>query len=143
MTHPDVPAPWEQVLARLRGRRLDDLLARRASPDEDRLLVARAAWLTSPRRRAELADAWLGTLDQARSTGVVLDTRIPVARDAVLDAEPHIIRLARVLRSRTPVAAGTVVRVRSLLADGKSALYTGQGLSRQVAELATELDPTT
>ena len=90
--------------------------------------------------RDRLADALLGVLDQARETGVILDTRIAVAKYAVLDAEPHIARLADALQSRQNLAPGPVARVRRLLADGKGPLYTGEGLGAVVAGLASELD---
>ena len=140
ITRQQLPAPWDHLIARVRGGHLDDRLAHGADPREDALLQARAAWLTSPRRRAKLADALLGVLDQARETGVILDTRIAVAKYAVLEAEPHIVRLADALQSRQNVAPGPVARVRLLLADGKGALYTGEGLGAVVAGLAAELD---
>ena len=140
VTRQQVPAPWDQMVARVRGSRLDDRLAHGADPHGDVLLQARAAWLTSPERRARLADALLGTVDQARETGAVVDTRVAVAKYAVLDAEPHIVRLADALQSRRNVDAGPVARVRRLLADGKGALYTGEGLGAVVAGLAAELE---
>jgi hypothetical protein len=140
ITRQPLPDLWTQLLARVRGGRLDDRLAHGADPRRDALLQARAAWLASPGRRAKLADALLGTVDQARQTGTVVDTRIAVAKYAVLDAEPHIVRLADALQSRHNVAPGAVARVRRLLADGKGPLHTGEGLSAVVAGLAEELD---
>ena len=141
MTRQQIPAPWDQMIARVRGGHLDDRLAHGADPLGDVLLQARAVWLTSPQRRARLAGALLGILDQARETGAaVVDTRIAVAKYAVLDAEPDLVRLADALRSRRNVAPGSVARVHRLLADGKGPLYTGEGLGAVVAGLAAELD---
>ncbi|HEV2797799.1 MAG TPA: hypothetical protein VGV65_09275 [Nocardioides sp.] len=139
ITRQPLPDLWEQILALVRGGHLDDRLARGADPREDALLQARSTWLTSPARRAKLADALLGALDQARETGAVVDTRVAVAKYAVLDAEPHLVRLADALQGRHHVDAGPVARVRRLLADGKGPLYTGDGLSAVVAGLAGEL----
>ena len=139
-TRHEAPDLWDHVVARLRGGRLDEQLARGADPREEARLAARAAWLTSPARRARLADALLGTLDQARETGTVVDTRVAVAKYAVLDAEPHIVRLVHALTSRRNVDAGAVARTRRLLADGKGALCTGERLGAVLAGIVVDLE---
>ena len=135
-------APWVQVIAWVRGGSLDDRLARGADPRSDALLQARAAWLTSPRRRHRLAAALIGVLDQAREPSWVVDTRVAVPKQAVLDAEPQVVEIVDALRGRHNVAPGPVAAVSRLLADGKGPLHTGTGLGTVMADLAGRLGRT-
>lgn len=132
--------PVDHLLARVFAGRLDARLASGVAPEDSRRLAARAAWLTTPRHRRQLADVWLEVLTRARRTDVVLDTRVPVARHAVLAASGHINRLVDALSSPLPVSAQDVVRVRALLSDGRSAVYTGADLSSRVAQVAAALE---
>ena len=112
----------DRLRAWLSGRRLDNRLAAGEPPEHDRTLAVRAAWLTTPSARAELADAWDRLAARTRHSAV------PVARVRLDAAADQVAQVADLLRSARPVTAGGVAAARLLVTcAGSPVSSTGSG----------------
>ncbi len=118
----------------VRGRSLDLALARGADPASSAALAARAAWLTTERRRRDMADSIERLLDAAERGlplgGIVLGRKGLVANAARLR------ELAETLRGSRPLYASGIALLRELIRDGAGPAYLDHG----GRELARRLD---
>jgi len=117
------PRPWDQLLIRLHGFRLDQELADGVAPEASVELALRAQLLVRPRRRSELARAvsrLLSTAQRRPNAGAI---KVPVCRDRVRACEDELGELIRRLQARRPVPARGVAKVGLLLADASGPLY--------------------
>ena len=122
----------ERVLARLRGRSLDRLIAA-GHGTGTRLLRQRSAWLVRSDSRTTLADNWNRLLSPHRLS------LAPLNRRAIEFARPDIAALVARLRSDAPVAARGVALAALLLTDGTGPLYRRQAPQRLVTEIQAAL----
>ena len=89
----------DRLLARVLSTSLDGRLAAGESPEDALLLAARARFLATPRRRAELARNWEHVLAAARRPAAVPARALPLRREAIMAAGPAIRELASRLRA--------------------------------------------
>ena len=115
--------PWDRLLARLRGFRLDEDLAAGASPDASVALALRAQMLVRARSRRGLARSARRVLAMATEPAAARGTQVPVCRDRVRDCSEEFTELIRRLLAVGPVTARGVAQARILLADGRGPLY--------------------
>ena len=139
-------APQESVLdrlrAHLRGRQLDDALARGTPPETTARLALRARRLTTMSRRRAIADGlWRVVRDGCR--GATLPrTRIAPRSSQVVAASDDLTGLADALASPGPVAARGVAQAWILLTDGTGPLYNAHStadLRTRAASAASDL----
>jgi hypothetical protein len=126
--------PWSaRIAARLFGGSLDRALSDGADPASSPRLAARAAMLTTPSTRAELADGLELILARAQSPPSRLRA---LPRHASVLANASLLReLVALLRGSTPLYASGVARVSRLLTDGTGPMYTsrdGTALEREL-----------
>lgn len=118
--------------------RLDRALASGVNPAAGVLLAARAARLTSPRCRSELADALERiTSDRRHGRFAVLPDRRAVDLNRA-----RITALAQRLRDPAPVYARGVAMLRLLLRDGGGPVYwgaRGEALERALRDTSDAL----
>jgi hypothetical protein len=115
--------PWDRLLVRLHGFRLDQELADGASPEASIELALRAQLLVRPRHRRELGRTMgrlLSTAQQRRYAGAM---RVPVCRDRIRACEDELGELIRRLQARGPVPARGVAKAGLLLTDATGPLY--------------------
>lgn len=125
---------WARLCARALGARLDRALIAGADPARSQRLAARAALLTSPRTRSELADGLELLLASAKEPP---RRRLALPRhDSILANSNTLRELAALLRSPRPLYAPGIALVHRLLTDGTGPLY----LSRDGAALECELE---
>ena len=139
----EVPNNWVRLGARVFGFSLDEHLADGEGPDANRLLGARALQLSSRRLRRSIADSWLDVLIQARQQLSPFDTRIPVIRGRVLDADDQIHAVADALLAPLTNARG-IAMASALLSDGSGPLYNpgcATDLRSALSEVLRRLDP--
>ena len=125
--------PWSARLgARVFGDHLDRALIDGGDPTTSATLAARAAMLTSPATRAELADGLDVILASAQSPPSRLRA---LPRHAALLANASLLReLASVLRGPAPLYARGIAMVQRLLTDGTSPMYTSRdGVALELA----------
>jgi hypothetical protein len=128
---------WRAVLslrARLSHRRLDRELGAGAVPDTP-LLQQRARTLAGARMRERVASGLEGAVAEGKRTHWKLTAAVSIDARAVNDAEPLLLTLALTLRQPGPVSAQGVALALTLLTDGESSLYYGEGsgdLAREV-----------
>jgi hypothetical protein len=129
------PAPnlGTRLLARIRWFSLDTRLIAGQDPSGSPLLAAHAARLTAPSSREQLAQALQGVLALAEQPARI--SRVGLDRSALLANEQAMRSLARRLESRAPVHARGAARLRRLVTDSASPIFTGGA-----AALAHELD---
>jgi|HubBroStandDraft_4_1064222.scaffolds.fasta_scaffold120333_2 hypothetical protein len=135
---------WDRLLMRLRGFRLDQELARGASPEASVELALRAQLLVRPRHRSELARSMGRLLSTAQGPPYGGRLLVPVCRDQVRECEDELGELIGRLRARGPVAARGVAQAGLLLADASGPLYrcsTRDDLRAMVREAAEALIP--
>ena len=130
---------WRQRLqARLLGDRLDRELASGVRPETDPVLMLRAARISSPRSRRELASLALETRDtRFAAQSMVL---LPRVRKARREFEELLERL----EAPAPLPARGMAAVMLLLRDGSGPLYRAesrQSLARMVRDITGQLDP--
>ncbi|HEY5144225.1 MAG TPA: hypothetical protein VII98_12070 [Solirubrobacteraceae bacterium] len=135
---PRMPPAWA---THLHAAELDEALVRGAAPDASPLLRARAAWLTSPRRRRIVAKGINTSIRRGAIpwSRLALTTRVRVVPEAATDARGALEQLARRLLSPIPPAPAGVILARRLLTDGVGPLYApsaGPGALRHAAEQA-------
>jgi len=127
------PPLTARLAARAFAGTLDRSLMEGADPVSSPRLAARAAQLTSRASRDELAEGLgsaLRSAQRSRRSSSALTRRAPVLANAALLAE-----LAGVLRGPAPLYAGGIARVRRLLTDGTSPMYTSPDASTLEREL--------
>jgi hypothetical protein len=129
------PSRLTWALAHLRRGGLDRELAAGADPRSCPLLAARAAQLTDPGRREEIA------LGLERLT-VVADgtagrTRVTPSRRAVRANRSLLLELAAALRRTAPVYARGVALLEIVITDGTGPAYTDRTGDELARELAT------
>jgi hypothetical protein len=128
--------PWHaRVGARVLSDRLDRALMDGADPTTSATLAARAAMLSSPATRAELADG----LDVIIASAQAPPSRLrALPRHAALLANASLLRdLASVLRGPAPLYVRGIAMVQRLLTDGTGPMYTsrdGIALERALRE---------
>ena len=135
---------WDRLLMRLRGFRLDQELARGASPEASVELALRAQLLVRPRHRRELARSMGRLLSAAQGPPCGGRLPVPVCRDQVREGADELGELIGRLRARGPVAARGVAQASLLLADASGPLYrcsTRDDLRASVREAADALLP--
>ena len=115
--------PWDRLLVRLHGFRLDRDLASGASPEASVELALRAQLLVRPCHRRELARAMGRLLSTARRSPYGTRLPVPVCRDRVRECENELGELIGRLEATVPVPARGVAKVGQLLADGSGPLY--------------------
>jgi hypothetical protein len=128
------PSLSARLAARLLARRLDRALIAGADPVSSPRLAARAALLTSPSTRGELADG----LDR-----LVASAQLPPQRRRALPRHSSVLansallrELATMLRDTCPLYADGVAMVHSLLTDGTGPVYSaGDGRALEGALL--------
>jgi hypothetical protein len=111
-----------RVRARARGRALDRALSCGADPASTPQLAARAATLTNPPMRNEVADVLerlIRTEGEPRSR-----LRVLPFRNAIRVNADELHALSALLRGSTPVYARGVAMLRTLLIDGTGPAYT-------------------
>jgi hypothetical protein len=133
---------WDRLLMRLRGFRLDQDLARGASPEASVELALRAQLLVRPRHRRELARSMGRLLSTAQGRPYGGRPSVPVCRDRVRECEDEIGELIRRLQASGPVPARGVAKAGLLLADASGPLYrraSRDDLRTRVSEAADAL----
>jgi hypothetical protein len=115
--------PWDRLLIRLHGFRLDQDLAGGASPEASVELALRAELLVRPRYRGDLARSMARLLSTARWSPDGGRLPVPVCRDRVRECEDELGKLIGRLRAGGPVPARGVAKAGLLLADASGPLY--------------------
>ncbi len=117
------PGPLARLGARLRSHSLEQALIAGADPVLSPQLAARAAQLTAPGARAQIADALERVLRAARGPQRrwwAVSPSSPVIANAA-----EIRELAALLRGDTPVYARGVAILNQLVTDGTGPAYRG------------------
>jgi hypothetical protein len=114
--------PWDRLMVRVRGFRLDQDLAAGASPDGSVELALRARLLVRPRHRRELARS-MGRLLSPAQRSPHGHLAVPVCRDRVRECEDELGELIGRLQATRPVPARGVAKAGLLLADASGPLY--------------------
>jgi hypothetical protein len=113
-----------RLIARLRGRSIDDRLLAGQLADHNPVTQARLARLRDARYRATRARALRRLLDAARRRRLCpFIAEIPVRVREVLEMEPLILTLARELEEEEAVSPRGVILADRLIRDGASPLY--------------------
>jgi hypothetical protein len=140
---PQKTNPWLRLVARLLGSSLDRRLATGSPAESTPLLAVRADMLASPTTRWALARNWQDLLERAFSSHAGRVPRVPICRDRIIDAEPHIQAMLSVLTAPRPSSARGVAMVSLLLTDGAGPLYNSHcttDLCSSLAEATAELE---
>jgi hypothetical protein len=129
------PSTLARLLARARAGALDAALIAGADPAGSLLLAARARQLTSPRRRAALAEA-ISRL-HAHAQAPASRCRVRLCRAAVAANFDGLQELAVLLRADVPLYARGLAALEELLSDGTGPLYHGDAAALSRRLLAT------
>lgn len=135
----------DRILASWHGFSLDARLAAGASPEEDRLLAARASVLVDLPRRQRLARDW-GRLARVARQRPDASMRIRLRRDRIAGAEPEILQLQHSLRAALPVPVRGVAMASNLLCDATGPVYSRRSpvdLRAALQDAIREMDPAT
>ena len=113
-----------RVLARIRGRAIDDMLLAGETPNGNPVARARLARLLDLRYRSKLAGALRRLLEVAerRRLSPFL-AQLPLQVQDVLDTEPLILTLADELEEDRPISPRGVILADRLVRDGDSPIY--------------------
>ena len=132
----------DRLVARLRRRRLDRVLADGTPPEASAALALRAQRLTEPDQRSSMAGALRRIIREAQEAQRPAVGRIVPSRARVTAARDELSRLAEILDEPGPVAAGGVAQAWMLLTDGTGPLYNPEsrvtlraGAARALREL--------
>jgi hypothetical protein len=121
-----------RLLARIRGRAIDDQLLAGRTPNGNPIALARLAQLLDTRYRSKLARALRRLVDAARRPGPSrFVAEIPVQVRDVLETEPLILQLAADLETEEPVSPRGVILVDRLIRDGDSPVYWRCGMAME------------
>jgi hypothetical protein len=137
--------PFERVLARVHHFRLDQDLARGASPDANALLALRAQFLVCRPVRHRLARTFVAII--AEATGPPARPgrmRVPVRRGCVREAADVLQALVDRLLTPGPISARGMAQVQRILTDGSGPLYypgTEEQLRSTVQDALEALEP--
>jgi hypothetical protein len=112
------------LIARLRGRAIDDTLLAGQPPDGNPVTLARLSRLLDVRYRATIAVALRTMLRAAKGRRLSpFIAQIPLRVQEVLETEPLILTLARELEEEVAVSPRGVILADRLIRDGASPLY--------------------
>jgi hypothetical protein len=121
-----------ELLARVRGRAIDDQLLAGRTPNGNVVTVARLTRLLDKRYRSKLARALRRLLDAARRPRLSpFIAEIPLEAREVLDTEPLILQLAADLEADEAVSPRGVILVDRLIRDGDSPVYWRCGMAME------------
>jgi HAMP domain-containing protein len=135
VTAPSRARLWERLLARLRGRAIDDRLLSGQPADGNPVTRARLARLTGRRYRAAVARALRGLVEAARRHDRnPFVAQIPLREDEVLESAPEIRTLADELEREDRVSPRGVILAERLITDGGSPIYWTSPLHERAAE---------
>src|SRR5262249_4371268 len=123
--------------ARVRGRRLDQALARGALPETAAPLALRARRLTTLSRRRDIADDLRRVIRNTRWGAPPSRARISPRLSQVIAASDELTRLADALARPRPVAARGVAQAWILLTDGTGPLYNANSTANLRARAAS------
>jgi hypothetical protein len=135
---------WTRLAARVLASYLDRQLAQGRSPEESRLLGARAQVLVSPVMRFSLAEMWADTLEQVRRPPVMRNPRVPMNRECIIAADQEIQTMIEALLAPAPVSVRGPAMVSWLLSDGAGPLYDrrrSDDVAGALREATAQLDP--
>ena len=136
---------WERMQSHLCGDRLDRDLAAGVPPETSPLLALRAAQISSPHSRRELAALVRHMLDSAvHPDESPLHARSMAILPRVRKAQHEFEALAEHLEAPVPLPARGMAAVKLLLRDGAGPLYryeSRQSLPRLVRDITDLLDP--
>ncbi len=118
--------PWERWQARLGAYRLDENLARGASPEATAPLALRARRLAQPGFRRGLARSAERILAEAQRPGPV-HPAVPVCRERVRAAAEELARVIDALTAPGLVPVRGLAQVSVLLSDARGPLYFRYG----------------
>ena len=122
-----------RLLARVRGRAIDDQLLAGRTPNGNAVARARLTRLLDSRYRSKLARALRRLLDAARRPRPSrFDPEVPLQAREVLDTEPLILQLAADLEADEAVSPRGVILVDRLIRDGDSPVYWRCGMAMEV-----------
>jgi hypothetical protein len=115
---------FDQALARMRGRSIDDRLLAGQGTDGNAVTLARRALLVDRRYRSALARALRRLIDAARRHDRnPFVAQIPLREHEVLDSAPLILTLADELEEDERVSARGVILADRLIRDGDSPVF--------------------
>ena len=117
---------------------LDEQLAHGADPETDPLLSRRAAQLSSPSTRNDLADTLERALRESWKSWSI-SARLPLRRGEVRACDEDLLALSRRLRDVRPIDVAGVAMVARLVFDGTSPLYRDGAISLRYALRAARL----
>jgi hypothetical protein len=132
------PSRPARLAARVFWGRLDRALIGGADPSSSPRLAARAALLTAPRTRAELADSLDLIVASAQQPPSL--RRVRPRPSSVLASAPLMRELAATLRGPSPLYARGIAMLHRLLTDGTGPMYAsrdGAALQRELREVRT------
>jgi hypothetical protein len=112
-----------RLSAALRQWSLDDRLLAGDDPGTDPKLTERAAKLTGPQHRLELAQALRHLLVDASRRREVGPSRMSLRRREILGAREQLLALADDLETREPTGVRGVILASRLLSQGDSPVY--------------------
>jgi hypothetical protein len=115
--------PWDRLLARLHGTKLDSDLAAGASPDGSVELALRAQELVRTCTRRDLAVGARRVLAAAIQPPSPVRVPVPVCRAQVRACSAELTELIGRLLAAGPVSARGVAQTRMLLSSANSPLY--------------------
>jgi hypothetical protein len=114
----------DRLLARMLGAWLDRELADGAPATLSKAHEARAEQLTSPRMRGAVARSLEKLLDRAQaSRGTAPLATIPPCCEQIIQAAPLMVSTVSLLRSREPVDARAVAKLKLLVGDRHGPCY--------------------
>jgi hypothetical protein len=114
----------DRLVARVRGRSIDDRLLAGQAPDGNRVTLARRARLLDRRYRSAVAGALRRMIEAARRHDRnPFVARIPLREEEVLDSEPLILTLADELEDEESVSPRGVILADRLIRDGNSPVF--------------------
>jgi hypothetical protein len=121
-----------RLLARVRGRAIDDQLLAGRTPNGNPVALARLTRLLDIRYRSKLADALRRLLDAARRPRVNrFVAQLPLQTREVLETEPLILQLAEELEEDEAVSPRGVILADRLIRDGASPVYWRCGMAME------------
>jgi hypothetical protein len=114
----------DHILARLRGREIDEILLNGGAMNGDPVIIVRRARLLNRRYRSGVAKALRKLVAAARERRPnYFAARLHVKRREVLESEPMILTLADELEQEAQVSARGVILADRLVRDGDSPVY--------------------
>jgi hypothetical protein len=134
----------ERLLARVRGRSLDERLLAGERPEASRQLMARTARLLEPDYRSEVAAALRQMLDAAEhARRIFLKAQVRLREPEIVACRSQIRDLADQLEADAPVNPRGVILADRLIRDGDSPLFWpgNESVEAGVEEALSALQP--